>query len=110
VVSDCGELFEEYGGLLGRSSSINSVLLGLVLGVIYDAIEPLDDIEMINEGHPIWSYDDWVVCTGSELIFYTITEAIGDTLPDSLRTEAIEYVGGNVYSFLEHEFAALSRL
>ena len=114
VVSNSYEAFEGYGHRFYESFlKYNPILLALVLSVAYDAIESKDDIEAINEGDPIWVYDDWIVCAGTELIFHEISSVVTEALPDLLRaeiTETAQSLGseGHFYSFFEHEFAALS--
>ena len=114
VVADYDEAFEIYGGGSYESpSNYNPILLALVIDVLYDAIEPVDDEETINEGHPIWVYDDWIVYEGTELIFYEINNIVVEALPDLLNEELSEtsesMVGkDDLYSFLISEFSALS--
>ncbi|PCR89459.1 hypothetical protein CP557_02235 [Natrinema ejinorense] len=114
VVSDYREALDVYSEHLDRSSSeYNPVLLALVLSIAYDAIEPVDDVEMINEGDPVWTYDGWIVCVGTELIFYAVNDAVTDALPDLLHTEITETADSidnveHFYPFFEQEFAALS--
>lgn len=114
VVSDYGEAFDVHGNYDYESPwGYNPILIALILSIAYDSIEPMDDVETINEGYPVWTYDDWVVCAGTELIFYAVNDVIADALPDLLRTEIAESAEsianeGKFYAFLEQEFAALS--
>lgn len=114
VISDYDVAFEEHGhGDYGLSLNYNPILLALVLSVVYDAIEPIDNVETINEGNPIWVYSDWIVCAGTELIFHTVNGVVTEALPDLLRRElgaTAESIAheGHFYSFLQHELSALS--
>ena len=113
IVSDYQEAFDVYGEDFYESSEYNPVLLALVLSIAYDAIDPMDNVETISEGHPVWVYDDWIVCAGTELIFYAVNSVVVDALPDLLRTKIMESAKsvsneGHFYMFFKEEFAALS--
>lgn len=113
-ISDYQVAFNEHSEYAYDSpSEYNPVLLALIFSVAYDAIEPKNDIETINEGNPVWTYDDWIVCAGTELIFYEVNDVITDALPDRLRTEIVETADsianeGHFYAFFEQEFSALA--
>jgi len=114
IVSDYTEAFSSHGhGFHTLSLEYNPILLALMLGVAYDVIEPMDDVETINEGDPVWVYDDWIVCAGTELIFYAVSSTVTNALPDLLRAEISEIaesvtIEDHFYSFFEQEFAAFS--
>lgn len=113
VISDYGEAFKEYGYFYDTPPNYNPILLALVISVVYESIEPFDDIEGISEGNPIWTYDRWVVCAGSELIFYEISETVSEALPDQLFSEIYDAANSvqrkeHFYPFFEQEIAALS--
>lgn len=113
VMIDHGEALEVYASGLYDSPTIhNNVLLSLVFNIAYEAIDPREDVEQINEGNPVWTYEDWVVCAGTELIFHEVKGVIHDAIPDLLleelnnTAESIAY-DGQFYSFLMEEFSAI---
>ncbi|WP_179233306.1 hypothetical protein [Halorubrum ezzemoulense] len=96
-------------------SDYNTVLLALTLSVVYDEIEPMGNVESINEGNPIWTSDGWIFCAGTELIFHAVKDVIVESLPDLLQEEIIKSVrsnghGQDIYSFLLKGFSSISEI
>lgn len=110
------QVFTEYAKFLSENDSegYNSVLLSLIAHFVYDAwdsdYELYEKLQSMNEGAPIWVWDDWVAFAGSELMFYSINSTVEESLPDPLSERSIEEGGVQVsrfYDLLECEFSAL---
>lgn len=112
VVADYQEAFDVHGGTIYRDVEYSAVLLALFIRVAYDALEGME-VSLNSEGYPIWQYDGWIVCAGTELIFYSIYDTVVEAIPELLADaigEASQLTVGNVafYEFFEYELGTLS--